>query len=674
MNRLLTMSLVSLSLLALNGCKDSKSNSGQNTNAVSNTATTTLSCNAFADPIQSFERVEMHYGLLRDQTFLTGETGGLLPLTVTTAASAGATTIQVDSTTALVTGQLITYLGENFDYNVAQIASLTSTTITLTPETALVSSVATGDNVWNFYDEASNPNHVGHKALADLSFRETARTVGAGATHVIIGDNWLNDVTYTDRLQKRYPSANIINNTADTASLCDLLADFDQDVTTHSPTYVWINSSVNDNRVGVSQEDYKLRLQYLISKVQSISATAIVFDAVAASANTTPDGTVTSQMLAYRYSSQVLNLYNEAKETESEVDEEPVVVTPPAVIEEPVVVTPPAVIEEPVVVTPPAVVEEPVAVTPPAVVEEPVAVTPPAVVEEPVAVTPPAVVEEPETAEPIDNFTWVQMHFGLLKGQGFVSDSNGQAETQGLASYTVSSPASAGSATVNVASTDGLVKGQLVTYLETDGIYRVARVERLSDTQVTLSPNNGLDNNIISGIAAGENLWNFYRDPNHPNVVGSRAIADFGIAFISGLSGAAEATHVLLGDSWFINDGFEERLRDRLPSANFINQGIGGNTLSDLLDRFDRDVTPNAPEYVWINSGVNDYFNDVTQEDYKLRMQNLIAKVQSIGAAAVVFDAAPAPNGTAPSGTTFMTLSQRYTTQVQTLLREANTP
>jgi lysophospholipase L1-like esterase len=606
----------------------------------------------------------MHYGLLRNRTYLTGESGGLLPLTVTSQAQAGAMTINVDSTTALIPGQLITYLGENFDYNVAEISSLTDNTITLTNNTTIVSKIATGTNVWNFYDEPFTANHFGQKALADLSYRKTATTVNSSSTHVVIGDEWLNNSTYTDRLEARYAGSNFINKTGNADGLCDLLADFDKDVAPNNPQYVWIASSTSDYQVGVSQEDYKARLQDLIAKVQGIGATAIVFDSVAGSAGIVPDGVVNTETLAHRYSSQVLALFNEANAS-NEVSE-PVVVTPT----EPVVVEPTPI--TPIVVTP----TEPVVVEPTSV--EPVVVEPTPT--EPVTVTP----TEPEniascsaTAEPITSFTRVEMHYGLLNDQGFQSDSDGQSEIEGFNSYTVSGATSAGATSISLDSTDGLVAGQLVTYLGTDNFYRVATIESLTSSQITIATADSLLNgtpndSVVSGINAGETLWNFYFDPDHPNASGYNSIADFGYSYISGIAGVDEATHVLLGDSWFSNSNFEDRVRTRLPNATIINHSTGGNTLCDLLDTFDTDVTSKSPNYVWINSGVNDYFDDVSVADYTVRLQNLIAKVQSIGAVAVVFDSAPAPNGTTSSGNSFKDLSNGYAFQTLELFNQAN--
>jgi lysophospholipase L1-like esterase len=653
MNRLLKMSLVSLSLLALNGCNSSDSNSSQTTTAptVDNTPATahvtTAKCEANGSSISSFQRIPMHYGFLRDTTFVSGESGGTLPLTVTADAEQWARTIDVDSTTALVVGQLITYLGENFDYNVAKIESLTATTITLTESTALVSKVAAGNNAWNFYDHEYTPNHYGQKALADLSYRESAAIVNAGATHVIIGDGWINDEAFTARLEKRYPSANIINNASDADGLCDLLAGFGTDVSAKGAQYVWINSSVSDYTAGVSQEDYKLRLQDLIAKVQSAGATAIVFDAVAGSANVSADGVVTNQTLSYRYSSKVADLISESNTavtepvTETETPQEPVTETETE--------------QEPVIETETETEQEPVTET--ETEEEPV-----------VVVTPPTETEEETTAESIDTFTRVEMHFGLLKGQGYVSDVAGQSETGGLETYTVNSAATAGATLINVASTSGLVTGQLITYLASDSVYRVAQVESLTDTQITLTAASA----IVSGLNTGETLWNFYEDPDHPNTVGANAIADFAHTFVSGDTNASTGTHVLLGDSWFTNNGFDSYVMDNLPNATIINESTGGNTLSDLLTTFDSNVVASGADFVWINSSTNDYFNDVSQEDYKERMQSLIAKVQSIGATAVVFDSTPAPVGITDSGVTYETLANRYSDQIRILLNEAN--
>jgi lysophospholipase L1-like esterase len=91
-----------------------------------------------------------------------------------------------------------------------------------------------------------------------------------------------------------------------------------------------------------------------------------------------------------------------------------------------------------------------------------------------------------------------------------------------------------------------------------------------------------------------------------------------------------------------------------------------------LLARTDAVITNYNPDYVWISSSINDFFDGVTQEQYKARMQNIISKVQQSNAIAIVMDPAPGPpNQATDEGVTFTTLSQRYATQILDLLAEA---
>ena len=269
-------------------------------------------CDAYANPITPFIRIQLHYALLLDQAFVPDETGGLLPLTLTQAAAKGDTTLQLESSTALVPGQLITYYGENFDYNVTRIASINGNQVTLDSTNALAASVAKGQNLWNFYQAPSHPNSVGYQAWADFAYRSTATLVDEEAVHVLFGDSWFSIDGFAERLALRYPKATIINKGQGGDTLCSLLARFDTDVPASTPTYVWINSSVNDYYNNVSQENFKLRLQDLISKVQAIGATAIVMDAAPAPNGISADGT-SYRDLARRYATQVLDLYNEAQ-------------------------------------------------------------------------------------------------------------------------------------------------------------------------------------------------------------------------------------------------------------------------------------------------------------------------------------------------------------------------
>lgn len=96
--------------------------------------------------------------------------------------------------------------------------------------------------------------------------------------------------------------------------------------------------------------------------------------------------------------------------------------------------------------------------------------------------------------------------------------------------------------------------------------------------------------------------------------------------------------HVLLGDSWFANEGISQRLAERLDNATIYEEGTGGDTAAALLVRFDADVTPHLPDYVWIMVGTNDYYAGVTAATYSLNIDKLINKIIEIGAKPIIFE------------------------------------
>lgn len=99
-----------------------------------------------------------------------------------------------------------------------------------------------------------------------------------------------------------------------------------------------------------------------------------------------------------------------------------------------------------------------------------------------------------------------------------------------------------------------------------------------------------------------------------------------------------DGTHVLLGDSWFYDEGIFQRLNERLPNSVIINSGIGGNRVEDLINRFDTAVVPYKPDYVWIMCGTNDYFGSVAYYTFAAQMDILLAKIADIGAKAICFE------------------------------------
>lgn len=108
---------------------------------------------------------------------------------------------------------------------------------------------------------------------------------------------------------------------------------------------------------------------------------------------------------------------------------------------------------------------------------------------------------------------------------------------------------------------------------------------------------------------------------------------------------------VCLGDSWFSGDSNStperesicKQLSVELPDATIINAGVGGNKVTDLLNRFDADVVPHSPDYVLINTGTNEAygplsgnFDPTAINDFLDTYRRLLNKISSIGARAII--------------------------------------
>lgn len=99
-----------------------------------------------------------------------------------------------------------------------------------------------------------------------------------------------------------------------------------------------------------------------------------------------------------------------------------------------------------------------------------------------------------------------------------------------------------------------------------------------------------------------------------------------------------KGVHVAFGDSWFAQPGIVDRLQSRLPRATFINAGVGGNKVTDLIARFAADVATKSPNFVWTTVGINDVYANVTPSDYLIGMEQLLGLIQGINAVPIVFD------------------------------------
>lgn len=123
-----------------------------------------------------------------------------------------------------------------------------------------------------------------------------------------------------------------------------------------------------------------------------------------------------------------------------------------------------------------------------------------------------------------------------------------------------------------------------------------------------------------------------------------------------------KGTHVLLGDSWFALPGVFERLQQRLPNAKIINKGVGGEKASELWMRFEADVTPYNPDFVWIMVGTNDVAANVPPATFYQNIGILSWKIKQIGASGLFFNGSVGPKAHTTLGD-LLTRSRNYAIQ-----------
>lgn len=110
--------------------------------------------------------------------------------------------------------------------------------------------------------------------------------------------------------------------------------------------------------------------------------------------------------------------------------------------------------------------------------------------------------------------------------------------------------------------------------------------------------------------------------------------------------GEAAINYRPYGDG-YVNDFFKLLFfHNHRHYLKIINQGFSGNTVKDLIIRFDEDVRPYKPNYVIVMIGVNDIRGEVcspndrgylaSKEKYKKELETLIIKIQDIDAKVIL--------------------------------------
>ncbi len=227
------------------------------------------------------------------------------------------------------------------------------------------------------------------------------------------------------------------------------------------------------------------------------------------------------------------------------------------------------------------------------------------------------------------DFSVIPMHYGLLNAEPWT-----WGEAKGLIEYEVSSDVSAGDDQITL-NGHVLHESELFVYLSYSGKYHVAQVKSKDDNTYHL------EDQIRGGISAGPNVWNFYENGSHPNTAGHKAIADFAIEHLN-TANIENKKHVFIGDSWFAEGTFIDRFSSQIAGSHVINKAVHGRTSSEALLAFDTDLSNvDSPDFIWVSLGTNDYWNRpiITSHEYIKNIENIILKVNTLGAKAIVIDA-----------------------------------
>lgn len=180
----------------------------------------------------------------------------------------------------------------------------------------------------------------------------------------------------------------------------------------------------------------------------------------------------------------------------------------------------------------------------------------------------------------------------------------------------------------------GATNSASLVVLETPGISG-------SEIQVAIKTLEGDDTTQVFELI-------YYARNNSTQRIGVRAVGigaqemEIGVVEIFKIDGLStnpdNSKHVMLGDSWFDQLHIQARITDRLPNAVIFEEGFGGDRAIDLVTRFNADVTPHKPDYVWVMSGTNDYLQNETLDEFDFAMNVLKNKIASIGAIPMFFD------------------------------------
>jgi lysophospholipase L1-like esterase len=92
--------------------------------------------------------------------------------------------------------------------------------------------------------------------------------------------------------------------------------------------------------------------------------------------------------------------------------------------------------------------------------------------------------------------------------------------------------------------------------------------------------------------------------------------------------------HVKKGYVRIVRETLDEKHKDKKITVSWV--ATGGHKVTDLLKRVDKDVIAKKPTIVFIQIGVNDANRGVTPKEFKAQLEELIGKLQKVGARVVL--------------------------------------
>lgn len=114
-----------------------------------------------------------------------------------------------------------------------------------------------------------------------------------------------------------------------------------------------------------------------------------------------------------------------------------------------------------------------------------------------------------------------------------------------------------------------------------------------------------------------------------------------GIETVKNLEAGVGDKIIVLGDSIASGYGVSETesfpsVVSRLLNLPIVNQGVGGNTTTDALNRLQQDVLSASPWLVIVELGGNDFLRKLPKTETELNLKTIITKIQEKQAIAVL--------------------------------------